>query len=140
VRVHAALGAILLVGAFGLAGCGESKEEKALKTACAARSEVKQQVEHLRTLSPTPAALGEIKTDTEAIVVSVKKMADAAKELAPSRKQEVEAATKAFEQEAQDAFAGVKASGSPTALLSQLSAGLEKLGAAYTNALAPVKC
>jgi Tfp pilus assembly protein PilP len=139
-RAHAALGAILLSGTLALGGCGESKEEKAKKTACAARTEIKHEVEHLQSLTPTPAALGEVKTDIEGITENVKKMATAAKELAPSRKEEMEKATETFKREIDEAFSGLTTSGSTTQLLSEFTTALDKLGAAYKQALAPVNC
>ena len=42
----------LVPAAFGLFGCGESKEQKAEKTVCAARSEIKEKVSSLQSVTP----------------------------------------------------------------------------------------
>lgn len=138
-------GALAVVGAIALlpalSGCGESKEEKAKKSVCAARTEIKTELEHLETLTPSTAALNELKEGASKIEASLKKMAEAEKELAPARKEEVAKATQEFENAIGESISAVTKGGvSPTSLATGVSTALTNVKAAYTKALAPISC
>jgi hypothetical protein len=139
-RVLAMLGAILLTTALLLAGCGESKEQKAEKKVCAARTAIAKEVEHLRSLTPSSAALTEVRDGVTKIGGELKQIANAAKDLAPSRKQELVNATEEFAKKFGESLASV-AKGSPaTQAQAAVQAALTGLKTAYEQALAPVKC
>lgn len=138
-RALALLSALLLVPA--LAGCGESKEEKAKKSVCAARTEIKTELEHLGSLTPSTAAISELQQGATKIAASLKKMAEAEKDLAPARKEEVAKATEEFQKAIGESVSSVTKGGlSPSALVSDVSTALANVKAAYTKALAPISC
>ncbi|HMD55844.1 MAG TPA: hypothetical protein VKG82_00050 [Solirubrobacteraceae bacterium] len=138
-RGAALLGASLLLLALG--GCGESKEEKAEKTVCAARTEIKSELEHLSTLTPSTSSLNELKEGATKIEASLKKMTEAEKELSPARKEEVKHATEEFQKSIEEAISGVtKGTSSASQALAAVTTALDTVKAAYTQALAPIKC
>jgi hypothetical protein len=125
---------------LGLYACGESKEEKAEKQVCAARSDISAKVTSLKGLTPTVASVPQIKTDVEAIVEDLKKIRDAIPNLTPTRKSEVKGATEEFGKQASEAVEHLKNTGSVTEAETQLHAALTGLVHAYETALAPIKC
>src|SRR3954469_16107758 len=98
----------LAPAAIGLYGCGESKEEKAEKTVCSARSNIKDKVTSLQSLTPTTASISPIKTDVNGIVDELKKIRDAVPDLSSPRKQEVTKATEEFAKKAGESVGSLK--------------------------------
>jgi hypothetical protein len=128
------------VVALAFAGCGESKEEKAKKTVCSAKADIKAKAEHLKTITPSSTAISEVESDLKAIGNDLTKIKDAQPDLSPARKQEVEKATQEF-----TAFAGANLSSILSGLTKgevtpQLKAAFEKLLTGYQQALGPIKC
>ena len=140
VRSFAAVGLAATGLALALAGCGESKEEKAEKKVCSARSDIASNVNTLQSLPLAPASLEKAKTSVSAISEDLKQINEAAKDLAPSRKQEVESATQQFTKQASQALEGFTKTGSLASVEAQLKSALQGLGNAYKTALEPVKC
>lgn len=130
----------LVPAAFGLFGCGESKEQKAEKTVCAARSEIKEKVSSLQSVTPTTASVTEIKTDVNGIVEDLGKIRDALPELSAPRREEITKATEAFAKEASEAVGSLKTTGSVSSVETALRSALTGLQKAYETALAPIKC
>lgn len=132
----------LAVAALGLAlgGCGESKEQKAEKQICSAKADIKTKATSLESLPLAPASIEKAKTELTAISGDLKKINEAARDLAPSRKQEVTTATEQFSKQAGEATEQLKSTGSLGAAEAQLKAALQGLGNAYKSALEPVKC
>jgi hypothetical protein len=139
-RSYAAAGLAATGLALAISGCGESKEEKAEKKVCAARSEIASNVNTLQSLPLAPASLEKAKTGVTAIGEELKKINEAAKDLAPSRKQEVETATSEFSKQASKALEGFNQTGSLLSAEAALRGALQGLGTAYKTALEPVKC
>jgi Tfp pilus assembly protein PilP len=130
----------LAPAAIGLYGCGESKEEKAEKSVCAARSDIKEKVTSLQSLTPTTASISQIKTDVNEIVEDLKTIRDAIPDLASPRKEEVTKATEQFAKEASEAVGSLKTTGSISSVEAELRSALTGLQTAYNTALAPIKC
>jgi hypothetical protein len=139
-RSFAAAGLAATGLALAIAGCGESKEEKAEKQICSARSDIASNVNTLQSLTLTPSSLEKAKTSVSAISTDLKKMSEGAKDLAPSRKQEIESATQQFSKQASQALEGLKSTGSVGSAEAQLRSALQGLGNAYKTALEPIKC
>lgn len=139
-RAFAAAGLAATGLALAISGCGESKEEKAEKKVCSARSNIASNVNTLQSLPLAPASLEKAKTSVTTIGEEVKKMNEAAKELAPSRKQEIETATSEFSKQASKALEGFNQTGSLASAEAALRGALQGLGTAYKTALEPVKC
>ncbi|HXB15974.1 MAG TPA: hypothetical protein VNV44_09565 [Solirubrobacteraceae bacterium] len=139
-RVWLATGLVALSAGLGLAGCGESKEQKAEKKVCAAKSDISSRLTSLKSLPLAPSSLEQAKTDVTAISEDVKKIKEAAPDLAQQRRQEVEKATEQFGKQASEATEGLKSSGSLSAAQSQVKTALTELQGAYSAALEPIKC
>jgi len=137
--------AALSVVVLGLAGCGESSEEKATKQVCAATTEISTQIKKLESLPVSTGLVTEIKTSAEAIDKSVGEIKSAVPNLPEADKQEFEVATRAFQLELASLIATtVKSSASGEAALKsaapQVKASLRKLGTDYEHALESLNC
>jgi len=137
--------AALSVAILGLAGCGESSEEKATKQVCAATSEISTQIRKLENLSISSTLVTEVKASAEAIDKSVGEIKSAAPKLPTANKEEFESATTRFKLELASLVATtVKSSTSGEAALKsaepQIKASLSKLGADYKKAFESLKC
>lgn len=137
----------LVVGAVALAGCGESKEEKAKAEVCAARKSINEQVTKLQGLTLSSSSVDEAKSGLEKIGDEVRKIKDAQGDLAPARKEQVEAATVKFSEELKNVatqFATSALSGGTTAALEaakpKVKSALEALAGNYQQALGPISC
>ena len=146
-RIARRSGAVVALSAvvLGLAGCGESSEEKATKQVCAATNEISTQIKKLESLPVSTSLVTEIKTSAEAIDKSVGEIKSAAPNLPEANKQEFEVATRAFQLELASLIATtVKSSASGEAALKsaepQIKASLTKLGTDYKHALESLKC
>jgi hypothetical protein len=137
--------AALSVAILGLAGCGESSEEKATKQVCAATSEISTQIKKLENLPISSSFVTEVKASAEAIDKSVGEIKSAAPKLPTANREEFEAATTRFKLELASLVATtVKSSTSGEAALKsaepQIKASLSKLGADYKKAFESLKC
>jgi Tfp pilus assembly protein PilP len=130
----------LIPAAIGLYGCGESKEQKAEKSVCAARADIKDKVTSLQSLTPTTGSISQIKTDVNGIVEDLKKIRDAIPDLSAPRKQEVTKATETFAKDASEAVGSLKSSGSISSVETALRSALSGMKKAYETALEPIKC
>src|SRR6478735_6887549 len=87
---------LLLIAAVGVAGCGESKQEKAQKQVCSARADISKQVNELKGLTPTTATVDGVRQNVNAIQDDLKDIASAQGTLSDQRRTEVKAATDQF--------------------------------------------
>ena len=94
----------------------------------------------LQSLPLAPASLEKAKTGVKMISEDLKQINEAAKDLAPSRKQEIEAATQQFSKQASQALENFKQTGSLSGAEAQLRSALQGLQTAYKTSLEPVKC
>jgi Tfp pilus assembly protein PilP len=129
-----------LAAALGLYGCGESKEQKAEKSVCSARADIKEKVTSLQSLTPTTASITQIKTDVNGIVEDLKKIRDALPDLSAPRREEITKATESFAKQANEAVGSLKSAGSISSVETALRSALTGLKTAYESALAPIKC
>ncbi len=134
------LAGVVLPLALALAGCGESQQEKAQKTVCAAKADISTTVQHLSTITPSSTATTEVKDDLTTIGDDLTKIKDAQPDLAPARKQEVEHATKEFTALVGANVASIVGSLSQGEVSAQLKTSFERLLAAYQKALGPINC
>lgn len=130
----------LVPAAIGLYGCGESKEQKAEKSVCSARADIKAKVTSLQSLTPTTASISQIKTDVNGIVEDLKTIRGAIPDLSAPRKEEVTKATETFAKEASEAVGSLKTSGSISSVETALRSALTGMKKAYETALEPIKC
>jgi hypothetical protein len=135
------LSALAVVATAGLvAGCGESKQDKAKKAVCSARSEIEKSVNNLRSLTITTASVDQVKGDISNIQTNLKKMVDNQKDLASDRKQQVQSATQQFAQQLKSIASGLTSNLSLSNAANQVKSAGATLQNAYTSALAPINC
>jgi hypothetical protein len=139
-RSRTACAAIGVVLVFGLAACGESKEEKAEKSICSARSEINSKINSLQTLTPSSSAINEAKEDVSAIGNNVTKIVEASKELSPEAKANVQREVSAFQKQLAESVANIVKGGSASAAAEQLRTSLSAIATAYKQDLAQIKC
>lgn len=140
VRVTLAAFALAGVALLALAGCGESAQEKASKSVCAARADIKSRITNLQAITPSVATLPQIKAEASGIAEDLKKIKDAQGDLEPARKQKVQAATHTFEQQLKAVVSNLTSSFSVSAAATQLEAALKQLVSSYKVALEPIEC
>jgi hypothetical protein len=133
---------VLAIAAMGgaLAGCGQSKEQKAMKAVCSARGEIEKSVNDLKSLTLTTASVNGVKDDLNSIKTNVQKIADNEKQLSGDRKQQVTDATQKFSQQLQTIAGGLTGNLSLTNAANQVKTAGLNLQAAYKSALAPIDC
>jgi hypothetical protein len=138
--------ALLATLAIALSGCGESQQEKAAKaamnTVCAAKSDIKTRLATLKTITPSPAALPQLKAEGTAIFEDLKKIEGAQGALEPARKEQVQKATRDFQHQVTSVLSSVSSltPGSLSSAGAQLQSALSQLQSSYAQALGPIEC
>jgi len=142
--------AALLISVLTLAACGESSQEKAMASVCSSRSDISKQITKLQGLTISSSFVTEAKAGVEAIGKDLSNIKSQQPKLEPARKEQVEAATKAFTTEFNAIAAstassvvgslGANAEAALKNSSTQIKAALIKLGNAYKTALGPISC
>jgi hypothetical protein len=140
--------AVIPLVAIGLAGCGESSEEKATAQVCSSTKEIRAQLSKLSGLSISSKAPEEIKDAAAVMKQEAGKIKESAPNLPAASKAEVETAQKALQSEllatAATLASGVISSGNAEAALKQsepaLKAAVAGLAASYKQAYEALKC
>ena len=137
----------LLLSAATFAACGESAQEKATAQVCSSRSTISKEVQKLQGLTLSSSAADEAKKSLETISDELKKMRDSQSDLAPARKEQVEAATdrfgadlKAIGREVAVSLPSGNVEAALAAAAPKLKASSERLAADYRQALGPISC
>jgi uncharacterized protein YjbJ (UPF0337 family) len=131
---------LAVVTAVALGACGESKEDQAKNTVCSARADIGKQVDQLKGLTISTATADAVQQSVQAIRSDLSKIKDAQGDLSDDRRQQVEAANKAFTSQVQSI---VKSLGSGTSLSdakSQLTSATQELATAYQQSFARIDC
>jgi membrane peptidoglycan carboxypeptidase len=131
---------LALVAAVALGSCGESKQDKAKNTVCSARADIGKQVDQLKGLTISTATADAVQKSVQAIRSDLSKIKDAQGDLSDERRQQVQAANKAFTSQVQSI---VKSLGSSTSLSdakTQLTSATQQLAAAYQQSFARIDC
>ena len=126
--------------ALTLAACGESKEDRAQKSVCSARADIKAQVDELKGLSVTTATLEGVQANLKAIGDSLAKIAAAQGDLTGDRKQEAQKATQTFKSEVSGVTRDLVTSVSLADGKQQIQDALDGLASSYRTAFAPLDC
>jgi hypothetical protein len=130
----------LLLGVLALAGCGESAEEKAKAQVCSAKSDISKQVTMLSELTISTSILSQAKDGLEAIGSDLTKIKDAQPNLAPARKQQIEAATHTLETQVTSIITGLVSNPSLSNAEKQLKSSLTQYAKSFEQALVPINC
>ncbi len=131
---------LALIAAVAVAGCGESKADKAKKQVCSARSDIQKQVNDLRSLTPTTVTTDKVKSSLSSIQDDLKKITSAQKDLNADRKQQVQSANQEFSSQLQSITGSLGSSLSLSQAATQLQSALQQLGSAYQTTLAKIDC
>lgn len=131
---------LALIAAVVVAGCGESKADKAKKQVCSARSDIQKQVNELKSLTPTTVTADKVKSSLSSIQDDLKKITSAQKDLNAQRKQQVQSANQEFTSQLQSIAGSLGSSLSLSQAATQLQSALQQLGTAYQTTLAKVDC
>src|SRR5262249_30473692 len=114
---------------------------------CAARKSINEEVTKLKGLTLSSSSINEAKTGLEKIGDEVRKIKNAQSDLAPARKQQVEAATAKFGEELTSVgtqFATSARRGAPTAAGAgaepKVKRALEPPAGNFQEALGPISC
>ena len=135
------LTAIVLIASVALvAACGESKQDKAKKTVCNARSDIQDQVKKLQGMTLSSATTSEVKDSLNAIRDDLKKISGAQGDLSDARKAEVHKANQQFSSSFQEIAGSLGSTLSISQARTQIADALKKLGTAYQQAFAGVDC
>jgi hypothetical protein len=139
--------AATLLAVVALAGCGESAQKKATAQVCSARSDISAQISKLEELPLSASSLTEAKTGFEAMSSDLTKIKGAQGNLAPARKQQVQAATESFESQLTvivgnlaTSFTSGDLEGALKGAKPQLKTALNKLAEEYRRVLGPITC
>ena len=138
---HRRLLAVILVGAAVVtAGCGESKQDKAQKTVCNARADIKKQVDELRSLTLATASVDGVKANVQAIQDDLKKIVNAQGTLSDARRSQVKSATDAFTGQVTSIAQGVTSNLSLSEAGTKLKSATQQLASAYQQSLGKIDC
>lgn len=140
--------AVLPIIALGVAGCGESAEEKATAQVCSSTKEIQAQLSKLENISISSKAPEEIKDAASVMEKEAQKIKEAIPNLPAERKGEVESAQKALQVELVAAagalVSAAKSSGGVEAVLKQqepaVKAAVSGLAATYKHVYQELKC
>jgi hypothetical protein len=136
--VYSALAVVML--ALALGACGESDEEKAQNTVCNAKTDIGEEVDELKSVTPATFTADDVKQNLDAIQVDLKNISAAQGELSSDRRSEAEAATKEFSSSVQGIARELGSSLSASDAKAQLVTALQQLQASYQKAFAPLNC
>jgi hypothetical protein len=145
-----------VAAALAVAGCGDSEndsgaskpeatgtanaQDQAQTQVCSARASIQSQVETIKALPPTRASLPALASGAQAIRTDLQQIADAQPDLAPERRQQVEAARTTFRSDVEKIAKDAVASGLTGDAGATVSAAADQLAASSKSALSPIDC
>ena len=130
----------LVAVALVLAACGESKEDKAMKSVCNARADISKQIDQLKSLTPTTATIEGVQSSLTSIGKDLSTIKDAQGNLSGDRKAQVQKATEQFSSQVKDITSQAVKSLTLSDAQAQLTAALQQLVTAYQQTLKPIDC
>lgn len=131
---------LAVVAAFGIAACGESKQDKAKNTVCDARADISKQVDKLKGLTVSTVTLEGVQQSLQAVRSDLSKIKDAQGDLSSDRRQQVKDANEAFTSKVQSIVSTVGKSTSLSDAKAQLTSAVQDLAAAYQQSFAKIDC
>jgi Tfp pilus assembly protein PilP len=131
---------VLAAAGLALAACGQSADDKAQAQVCDARADIQKQVDQLRGLTITTATVDGVKSNLNAIKADLGKIKDAQGQLSDQRKQQVQAANKAFEDQVTTIVGSVGRSTSVTQAATQAKSAMNELADSYQQTLGRIDC
>jgi Tfp pilus assembly protein PilP len=131
---------LLLAAGLAVAACGESEEDKAKAQVCDARADIQKQVDEMQGLTRSTATVDGVTKNLQAIRADLRKIKDAQGNLNDERKQQVQDANQAFEQQVRSTVQNVGKSLSVSDAETQLRSAVTDLANSYKQTLGKVDC
>ena len=122
------------------AGCGESKEDKALSDVCSARDDINEQVDKLKGLTITTGTTSEVKDSLRQIQDDLSKIADATGDVSEERRKEIQDANETFTSTAKATVREVGRTVSIEDAGKQLQVAFDQLAESYQSSLGQIDC
>jgi hypothetical protein len=133
--------ALAVLIALAVSACGgDSAEEKAQASVCAARDDISKQIDSLQGLTLSTATTDQVRDGLTAIEGDLKKIRTAQADLNDERKSEVQEANKAFESGVKSIVSSLGTSTSLSDAQAQLGAAFDQLATTYRNTFEKVDC
>jgi hypothetical protein len=132
------LAAVLAAGA--LAGCGQSKADKAQDQVCDARDDIGQQVKDLQGLTITTATAAEVSSSLNSIRDSLADIAKAQGDLSDERRKDVQAANEAFKATMSQIAGNIGKNLSIQNAATQTKQALQQLAESYRASFGKLDC
>ena len=129
-----------VLGAGVLAGCGESKADKAQAQVCDARDDIGQQVKDLQGLTITTATAAEVSSSLKSIRDSLADITSAQGDLSDERRKDVQAANEAFKATMSQIAGSIGKSLSIENAATQTKQALQQLAESYRASFGKLDC
>jgi len=126
--------------ALVVAGCGQSKENKARSQVCSARADIKKQVDTLKHMTLSTETPDQITKSLGAIRDDLSKIKDAQGDLSDSRRAAVKDANQQFTSQLKSAASDLGAGLSLSGAKQKLGSALDQLAASYQKTFAKIDC
>jgi hypothetical protein len=123
-----------------VAGCGESKSDKAMADVCAARGDIAQHVDKLKSMTISSATTSQVSDSLTAIRGDLSKIADARRNLSDDRRQQVDAANTKFQSSVRATILDIGKTVSLADASTQITNAIDRLAASYKDAFGAVDC
>jgi hypothetical protein len=144
-------GAVAMLALAGCGGSGQSKsdgsstsqpskEDKALAQVCDARASIRSQIDGIRALPATRSSVSKLADGAKVIRTDLEQISNAQDDLAPDRKQQVEAAGKSFGNDVKQVAGEAAASGLTGNAGTAVRDAADQLATSFKQALAPIDC
>jgi uncharacterized protein YoxC len=130
----------MLVLALAVGACGESSADKAQSKVCNARDDMAKQVDQLTGMTAATLTTDAVTQSLDALKNDLNDITQAQSDLTGSRRQAVEAASKAFATQVKEIAGNVGSSLSASDAKAALTTSLQQLGASYQKTFAPMNC
>jgi hypothetical protein len=140
---------VALAAGLAMAACGGSDEKdqgqvqtqtQAQATVCSARADIKTQIGDLKDMTASTVTLKGVTTSLATMADAVERIAAAQDDLAPARKEQVQAANKAFKSDLTGLGGDLLKSVTTGQPGGQLRTSANQLQQSYRKALAPIQC
>jgi hypothetical protein len=150
-KLPVALAAGLAIAACGGSDPAQDKDQgqgqgqgqtptQAQAQVCSARADIRTQIGELKGMTASTVTLRGVTTSLATMADAVERIAAAQDDLAPARKQQIQAANSAFKSDLSGLGGDLLKSVRSGQVRSQLHASAQQLEQSYRKALAPIKC
>jgi hypothetical protein len=131
---------VLAGAALAVAGCGQSKEEKATSQVCSARADIKKQVDTLKNMTLSTATTSKISDSLGAIRDDLSQIKDAQGDLSDSRRASVKDANQQFASQVKSTASDLGSNLSLATAKQQVTTALNQLATSYQQTFARIDC